>query len=40
MIVIAALSGWSAMTYFKVPKDYMAVATMGLILVIGAINYV
>jgi len=37
--VTAALSGWAAMVYFKVPKEYLVVATMGMILLIGIINY-
>src|SRR6266542_6431480 len=36
--VTASLSGWSAMAYFHVPKDYIAMATVALILVVGAIN--
>lgn len=39
LTVTAALSGWSAMTYFQVPRNHVAVATIGLILVVGAINY-
>ena len=38
-IVTAALSGWDAMVYFGVPKEYVKLATMGLILVMGFINY-
>jgi amino acid transporter/nucleotide-binding universal stress UspA family protein len=38
-IVTAALSGWAAVSYFGVPNSYAPVATMGLILFIGAINY-
>ena len=38
-IVTAALSGWAAVSYLGVPSDYAPVTTMGLILVIGAINY-
>ena len=38
LTVTASLSGWSAMAYFHVPKDYIAIATVGLILVVGAIN--
>jgi len=37
--VTAALSGWAAMNYFRVPPEYLAPATMGLILIVGAINY-
>jgi amino acid transporter/nucleotide-binding universal stress UspA family protein len=39
LTVTAALSGWSAMIYFGVPKALVGPATMGLILVVGAINY-
>src|SRR5437764_2392992 len=39
LIVTAALSGWSAMTYFKVPKEWIGAATVGLILAVGAINF-
>jgi len=39
LTVTAALSGWAAMTYFQVPRDHLALTTIGLILVIGAINY-
>jgi amino acid transporter len=38
-IVTAALSGWAAVSYFGVPTGYAPVATMGLILVIGAVNF-
>jgi amino acid transporter/nucleotide-binding universal stress UspA family protein len=38
-IVTAALSGWAAVSYFGVPSSYAPVATMGLILVIGAVNF-
>jgi amino acid transporter/nucleotide-binding universal stress UspA family protein len=38
-IVTAALSGWAAVSYFGVPSGYAPVATMGLILVIGAVNF-
>src|SRR2546423_14526664 len=38
-IVTAALSGWAAVSYLGVPTGYAPVATMGLVLVIGAINY-
>jgi len=38
LTVTASLSGWSAMAYFHVPKDYIAMATVALILVVGAIN--
>src|SRR5439155_14591995 len=39
LTVTASLSGWSAMTYFQVPSDHIAAATVGLILLVGAINY-
>jgi amino acid transporter/nucleotide-binding universal stress UspA family protein len=38
-IVTAALSGWAAVSYLGVPSKYAPAATMGLIVVIGAINY-
>ena len=38
LTVTAALSGWSAMVYFKVPKEHLLVATLGLILFVGLIN--
>jgi amino acid transporter/nucleotide-binding universal stress UspA family protein len=37
--VTASLSSWAAMVYFRVPKEYVAVAAMGMIFVIGVINY-
>ncbi len=37
--VTAALSGWAAMTYFDVPAGGVRWATMGVILVIGLVNY-
>ncbi|MEO8428060.1 MAG: amino acid permease [Verrucomicrobiota bacterium] len=37
--VTASLSGWAAMTYFQMPKEYVALATIGLILGVGAINF-
>ena len=39
LTVTAALSGWSAMTYFHVPKEFLMPATVGLILAVGAMNY-
>src|SRR5216117_311655 len=39
LTVTASLSGWSAMTYFQVPSDHRAAATIGLILFVGAANY-
>src|SRR5216117_885033 len=38
LTVTASLSGWSAMAYFHVPKEHIAVATIGVIIVIGALN--
>jgi amino acid transporter len=37
--VTAALSAWFAMSYFGIPKEYIAQSTIAIILVIGAINY-
>jgi amino acid transporter/nucleotide-binding universal stress UspA family protein len=37
--VTAALSGWSAMRYFGVPVRYVALATILLIVIIGALNF-
>ncbi|MGA2241768.1 MAG: amino acid permease [Verrucomicrobiota bacterium] len=39
LTVTAALSAWSGMSYFGVPKAYVPYATMLLILGFGAINY-
>src|SRR4026209_428219 len=39
LTVTASLSGWAAMTYFQMPKEYVALATVGLILGVGAINF-
>src|SRR2546423_936641 len=39
LTVTAALSGWSAMAYFHAPKQHIALATMILIIVVGAINF-
>ncbi|MEO6872409.1 MAG: amino acid permease [Chthoniobacterales bacterium] len=38
-IVTAALSGWAAVSYFGVPPQYARVATMGLVILVGVINY-
>src|SRR6187399_3394809 len=35
LTVTASLSGWAAMTYFQMPKEYVALATIGLILGVG-----
>src|SRR3954469_13127375 len=39
LTVTAALSGWSAMAYFHAPKEHIAIATMILIVLVGAINF-
>src|SRR5689334_832384 len=39
LTVTASLSGWSAITYFKAPKEWVWVATIGLILCIGVLNF-
>src|SRR4051812_43849610 len=36
--VTAAMSGWAAMSYFRVPKEWISIATVAVILVIGLIN--
>ena len=38
-IVTAAMSCWDAMSYFGVPPNYLKLATIGFIILIGAINY-
>ncbi len=38
-LVTAALSGWSAMSYFGVPPKMIALVTMGTIVLLGAVNY-
>ncbi|HEX3798559.1 MAG TPA: amino acid permease [Verrucomicrobiae bacterium] len=38
-IVTAALSGWDAMIYLGVPHDYVKYATLGVIVLVGFINY-
>src|ERR1051325_6244733 len=38
-IVTAALSGWAAVSYLGVQTKYAPVATMGLVLAVGVINY-
>src|SRR5467141_147322 len=37
--VTASLSGWAAMVYFQVPKQYLAVATIGLLILVGVVNH-
>jgi len=39
LTVTASLSGWSAMAYFHAPKQHIAIATAGLIIAVGAINF-
>lgn len=39
LTVTAALSGWSALTYFGVPADYVKAATIGVILLLGVVNF-
>ncbi|MEP6603501.1 MAG: amino acid permease, partial [Spartobacteria bacterium] len=38
-IVTAALSGWAAASYLGVATRYVPVATMGLVLIVGVMNY-
>src|SRR5215212_9094682 len=38
-LVTAALSGWAAVSYLGVPSNYAPVATMGLIVVVGVVNF-
>ena len=38
-IVTAAMSCWDAMSYFGVPREYLKLATIGAILLIGYINF-
>src|SRR6187397_3564740 len=38
-MVTAALSGWAAVSYFGIPSQYAQVATMGLILIVGVLNF-
>src|SRR6476659_4772336 len=39
LTVTASLNGWSAMVYLHVPRDYLMVATMALILGVSMMNY-
>src|SRR3954465_6131487 len=39
LTVTASLSGWSAMAYFHAPKQHIAIATAGLIIAVGGINF-
>jgi amino acid transporter/nucleotide-binding universal stress UspA family protein len=38
-IVTAALSGWDAMRYLHVPQEYVKFCTLGVIVLIGFLNY-
>src|SRR5436190_19673645 len=38
-LVTAALSGWSAMSYFGMPPNLIAPLTMASIVVLGVVNY-
>src|SRR5712672_1130819 len=37
--VTASLSAWAAMVYFQVPKQYLAIATIGLLILVGVVNH-
>ncbi len=37
--VTAAMSGWAAMKYFRVPSQWVGLATVGLVLVVVLLNY-
>ncbi|MFO1498800.1 MAG: universal stress protein [Verrucomicrobiota bacterium] len=37
--VTAAMSGWAAMSYLRIPTNHIVLATVATILLIGAINY-
>jgi amino acid transporter/nucleotide-binding universal stress UspA family protein len=41
LTVTAALSGWSALSYFNIPllKDNIVLSTVGMLLIMGCINY-
>lgn len=39
LTVTAALSGWAALSYLGVPQRYIMVSTIGVIVVIGGLNY-
>src|SRR3989440_10167058 len=41
LTVTAALSGWSALSYFNIPlfKQYIVLSTVGVLLVMGLINF-
>ena len=37
--VTAAMSGWAAMSYFRVPREWIPYATAGVILLMGWLNF-
>src|SRR6266478_7106201 len=39
LIVTAALSGWSAMSYFGVPRQYTGLAAIAIIALVGFVNF-
>src|SRR5262249_12422320 len=39
LIVTAALSSWSALTYFKCPKEWVGLGAVALVLAVGVINH-
>jgi amino acid transporter/nucleotide-binding universal stress UspA family protein len=39
LTVTASMSGWYAMTYFGMPREYVGLATIGLIIGVGAVNF-
>src|SRR5712672_2988870 len=39
LTVTASLSGWSAMAYFRVPKEHISLFTMGVLVLVGAVNF-
>src|ERR1041384_1985829 len=38
LTVTAAMSGWAAMNYFRVPKELVWLATISLIIIVGGLN--
>src|SRR5215471_13981912 len=39
LTVTASLNGWEAMVYLHVPREYLMVSTMGLLLAVSLMNY-
>src|SRR5258706_359298 len=39
LTVTAALSGWSAMAYFHVPREHICAATITVVMLVGAFNF-